>query len=50
MASARAALCSEPEPTDVIPAGAYQAWPAPQCGHITVVETLAWKSRPHSQV
>jgi hypothetical protein len=27
---------------------AYQAWPAPQWGQTTVVETLAWKTRPHS--
>jgi hypothetical protein len=25
----------------------YQACPAPQWGQVTVVETLAWKSRPH---
>jgi hypothetical protein len=25
------------------PAGVYQAWPVPQCGHATEVETAAWK-------
>jgi hypothetical protein len=28
----------------------YQAWPAPQCGQITVVETFASNRRPHSQL
>jgi hypothetical protein len=32
------------------PGGSYQACPAPQCGHITVVETFAWNSSPHSQL
>jgi hypothetical protein len=26
------------------PAARYQAWPVPQCGQATVVETSAWKT------
>jgi hypothetical protein len=28
----------------------YQAWPVPQCGHETEVDTGAWNTMPHEQV
>jgi hypothetical protein len=27
----------------------YQAWPVPQCGQQTEVETSAWNWKPHEQ-
>src|SRR4051794_30534421 len=28
----------------------YQAWPVPQCGHATEVDTAAWKTMPQAQL
>ncbi len=42
--------CDAPDRAPQSGAGGYQAWPAPQWGQVTLVETGALKKSPHPHV